>query len=251
MIRIDRQLCQRMCFRIIVLVGRPKRDVRLDEILLLQEQDLALDVRRDDRHVRDAHDQHDVVDVGLERRDHEQDEHEAREGIDEVREIGDTCVELSTSVAGQHAEHRAEEERDEDCQQPRQKVGLDAHDQSRQHVPAHEVSAKQMPRGPRRRHHELEVDVLRIARQQIEGAEEIGNHDQCHDQQAVADVNQVDGVRLFPERQVRELADLTGYLGIGFHKVILSKLSGSPPRRPRSGTGCPCARRLRRGWRCP
>jgi len=49
--------------------------------------DLALDERRDDRNIRETDDQHDVVDIGFEGRDHEEDEHEAREGIDEVGEI--------------------------------------------------------------------------------------------------------------------------------------------------------------------
>ena len=76
---------------------------------------------------------------------------------------------------------------------------------------------RRWPAVPGPRHHELKIDVLRVTRQQVERAEEIGHHHERDDQQAVAHVGEIDGVRFFPERQVRELADLAGYLGIGFH----------------------------------
>src|SRR5437762_1392048 len=69
-------------------VGRQAQDMsRLDEILLAQKPDLARDQRRAHRDAGHAHDDHDVVDVRLERRDHEQDQHE---GDDEqtVADIG-------------------------------------------------------------------------------------------------------------------------------------------------------------------
>src|SRR5512135_2987462 len=96
---------------------QPQGHVSLDEILLLQKLNLALDERRHDRNTREADNPHDVVDIGLEGCDDKQDEHEAWEGIDKVGEIGNARVELATPVAGSHTEHRAEKKRNKDGQE--------------------------------------------------------------------------------------------------------------------------------------
>jgi len=96
-----------MCLRRITPRRQTQDMGRLDEIFLGQKLDLACDQRRHRGDAGHAHDDHDVVDARLEGRDHEQDQHQARERIDQIVEIGDERLDFAAPVAGQRAERGA------------------------------------------------------------------------------------------------------------------------------------------------
>jgi hypothetical protein len=128
---------------------QPQGFRRLDEILLLQETDLALDERNDRRDIRQPHDHHDVVDVRLERGDDQEDEHQARERVHEVGTPGDDRIGPPLAESRQHAQGGAGDDRDGDGQKTRQEVGLDPQDQPREKIPPHEIGPQEVAARPR------------------------------------------------------------------------------------------------------
>ncbi len=130
---------------------QPERVRGLDEALLPEKRDLARDQVGGRRHAGDADHDHHVVDVGLERGDHEQDQHQPRERVEQVGEVGDDRVEPPALVAREDAENGAACDRNRDRQQPWEEVGLDAEDQPRLQVAAEEVGAERVPGRERRR----------------------------------------------------------------------------------------------------
>ena len=123
--------------------------------------------------------------------------------------MSDRRVGHAAAVSGQHTEGAAADERDGDGQQTRQKIGLDAHDQTGKDVPPHEIGAEQMACRTRRRHHQVEPDVVGVVGQQMESPEQIGHDHERYDQQAVAHIHQIGGIGLLPEGNVRKIPDLT------------------------------------------
>ena len=193
---------------------QPEGVRRLDEALLPQKCDLARDQIGDQGHAGDADHDHDVVDVGLEGGDHEQDQHQPRERVEEVGEVRDERVVPAAAVARQNAEYAAAGEGNRDGEQPGKEVGLDAEDQPRLQIAPEKVGAERVPRGERRRVEQRHVHLTRIMRQPAKSAEQVRDRHQRRDQETVADVDQVYGVGALKERQLRELADRTGGLHV-------------------------------------
>src|SRR5258707_12019073 len=96
---------------------QPERMRRLDEALLPKKRDLARDQVGDHRHAGDADHDHDVIDVGFEGGDHEQDQHQAWERVEQVVEVSDDRIEPAAAVARQDAENAAADDGNRDGKQ--------------------------------------------------------------------------------------------------------------------------------------
>jgi len=97
-----------------------------------------------------------------------------------------------------------------DRKQSGEKVGLDAEDQPRLQVAPEEVGAEHVPGCEWRRIDQADVHRLRIVGQPAERAEHVRGHHHRHHQQAVAYVDEIEGLRALPQRELRELADGAG-----------------------------------------
>src|SRR5207245_4848149 len=66
---------------------------------------------------------------------------------------------------------------------------------------------------------EVDPDLLGIVRQPRECAQDVRHQHKDVEQRAVANVDQIEGVRGFPRGQVRGFADFTRGLGVAFHSA--------------------------------